>query len=134
MSRLKNKTPYELVNGRSPDVKTLQVWSCICFAYVPEAVRRDKKLSARAIKCRFLGISEGTKGYRLLDVYNNRHFVAMSITFDIVNCARIIKQSFGTEHDKLTAEERKEIDSLDTVGQKTPRVPVGSKSQQSQWR
>jgi len=115
MSRLKNRTPYELVKGVGPDVKTLQVWGCICFAYVPEAVRRDKKLSARAIKCRFLGISEDTKGYRLLDVYNNRHFVARSVTFDTANCASIIKQSFGTEPDKLTAEQKKEIESLDTV-------------------
>jgi hypothetical protein len=66
---------------------------------VPEAVRRDKKLSARAIMSRFLGISEETKGYRLLDVYNKRHFVARSVTFDTVHCARIIKQSFGTELD-----------------------------------
>ncbi|OWZ00519.1 hypothetical protein PHMEG_00028271 [Phytophthora megakarya] len=48
MSRLKNPTPYELVKGVSSDVKTLQVWSCVCFAYVPEVARKDKKMSARA--------------------------------------------------------------------------------------
>ncbi|OWZ08145.1 hypothetical protein PHMEG_00019356 [Phytophthora megakarya] len=65
MSSLKNRTPYASVKGVTPDVKTLQVWGCVCFAYVPEAVSKDKKLPARAIKCRFLGISEDTKRYRL---------------------------------------------------------------------
>ncbi|OWZ14854.1 putative mitochondrial protein [Phytophthora megakarya] len=94
MSRLKNRTPYHLVKVVSPDVKTLQAWGCVCFAYVPEAVRKDKKLSARAIKCRFLGIAEDTKRYRLLDVYNKKHFVARSVTFDTENCASTITRSF----------------------------------------
>ncbi|OWZ08245.1 Integrase, catalytic core protein [Phytophthora megakarya] len=34
MSRLINWTPYELVKGVSPDVKALQVWDSVCFAYV----------------------------------------------------------------------------------------------------
>ncbi|OWY91093.1 Retrovirus-related Pol Polyprotein from transposon TNT 1-94, partial [Phytophthora megakarya] len=123
MSRLKNRTPYELVKGVSPDVKVLQVWGCVCFAYVPEAVRKDKKLSARAIKSRFLGISEDTKRYRLLDVYNNKHFVARSVTFDTENCASIITRSFGTEPEQLTADELNEIDSLGRVRRNEPSIP-----------
>ncbi|GMF21560.1 unnamed protein product [Phytophthora fragariaefolia] len=112
MSRLKNRTPYELVKGVHPDVKTLQVRGCVCFAYVPEAVRKDKKLSARAIKCRFLGISEDTKGYRLLDIYYNTFILARSVTFDTENCSSIITRSFGKVPEKLTTEELQEIESL----------------------
>ncbi|OWZ22113.1 Retroelement pol Polyprotein [Phytophthora megakarya] len=62
MSRLKNRTPYELVKDMSLDVKTLQVWGCIGFANVPEAVRKDKKLSARAISVDFSESSRTHKG------------------------------------------------------------------------
>ncbi|KAK1944241.1 Retrovirus-related Pol polyprotein from transposon RE1 [Phytophthora citrophthora] len=114
MSRLKNRTPYELVKGTHPDARTLQVWGCVCFAYVPEATRKDKKLSARAIKWRFLGIAEDTKGFRL-DVHNNKFMVARSVTFDTENSSGIIQRSLGKDPDKLMGAELEEIDSLDQM-------------------
>ncbi|GMF54996.1 unnamed protein product [Phytophthora fragariaefolia] len=56
MSRLQNKTPYEKVCGKAPDVSDLHIWGSTCFAHVPAERRKDKKLSARATKCRFLGV------------------------------------------------------------------------------
>ncbi|EGZ17941.1 hypothetical protein PHYSODRAFT_447143, partial [Phytophthora sojae] len=67
------KSPYEMVHGKPPDISDLHIWGSICFAHVPKVRSKDKKLSARGIKCRFLGMSdEYYKSYRLLDVYNNR--------------------------------------------------------------
>jgi hypothetical protein len=37
------------------------------------------------------------------------------VTFDAVNCASIMKQSFGMEPEQLTAGERKAMDSLDKI-------------------
>ncbi|OWY93498.1 Integrase, catalytic core protein [Phytophthora megakarya] len=50
--------------GNAPNEKELPVWGSVSFAHVPVVLRKDKKLSARAVKCRFLGISDETKGYR----------------------------------------------------------------------
>ncbi|OWZ03486.1 LOW QUALITY PROTEIN: hypothetical protein PHMEG_00024774 [Phytophthora megakarya] len=94
MRRLKNRTPYELVKGVSPDVKTLKVWGCVCFAYVPEAVRKDKKLSARTIN---------QVGY--------------------IRYGDIITRSFMTDTEKLTSDEFNEIDSLGRVRHNEPSIP-----------
>ncbi|GMF45432.1 unnamed protein product [Phytophthora fragariaefolia] len=51
------------------------------FAHVPAVMRKDKKLSARAVKCRFLGISDEPKGYRLWDIYNNKHILSRDVLF-----------------------------------------------------
>ncbi|OWZ00378.1 Integrase, catalytic core protein [Phytophthora megakarya] len=90
MTYVKNCTPMSL--------------GYVCFAYVHQPVRKEKKLYAR-----------DTKGYRLLDVYNNKHFVARSVTFDTENCASIITRSSGTEPEQLTADELNDIDSLGRV-------------------
>ncbi|OWY99102.1 Integrase, catalytic core protein [Phytophthora megakarya] len=65
MSRFGYRTPYEMVYGNHPT--------------------KDKKLSARAVKCRFLGISDETKGYRLWDIYNNKHILSRDVLFDTNN-------------------------------------------------
>jgi hypothetical protein len=96
MTYVQNRTPmYEMVYGKPPNVSNLPVWGSVCFAHVPAALRKDKKLSARAIKCRFLGISENTKGYRLLDVYNNRHIISRDVLFDTTNVATLVQRAFG---------------------------------------
>ncbi|RAW30052.1 hypothetical protein PC110_g13568 [Phytophthora cactorum] len=96
MSRLGNKTPYEMVYGKPPNVKELPVWGSVCFAHVPTALRKDKKLSARAVKCRFLGISEEIKDYRLWDVYNNKHIISRDVLFDTTNVATIVQRALGS--------------------------------------
>ncbi|KAE8994005.1 hypothetical protein PR001_g20514 [Phytophthora rubi] len=104
MARLRNKTPYEMVYGTPPNVSKLPVWGAVCFAHVPAALRRDKKLSARALKCRFLGISEETKGYRLWDMYNNKHIISRDVLFDTTNVANMVERAFGKTESALTIE------------------------------
>jgi hypothetical protein len=50
-------------------------------------------MSARAVKCRFLGVSDGTKGYGLWDMYNDRHFVSRDVMFDS-EFAGIVRRAF----------------------------------------
>ncbi|POM60386.1 hypothetical protein PHPALM_30767 [Phytophthora palmivora] len=104
MRRLGYKTPYETMNGKPPNVKELPVWGSVCFEHIPAALRKDKKLSARAVKCRFLGISEDTKGYRLWDIYNNKHLMSRDMLFDTTNVAAMVKRSFGQTEEALTTE------------------------------
>ncbi|OWY93053.1 Retrotransposon protein, partial [Phytophthora megakarya] len=104
MSRLGYRTPYEMDYGKPPNVKELPVWGLVCFAHVPAVLTKDKKLSARAVKCRFLGISDETKGYRLWDIYNNKHILSRDVLFDTTNVATMVKRAFGQTDQALTIE------------------------------
>ncbi|GMF23042.1 unnamed protein product [Phytophthora fragariaefolia] len=100
MRRLGYKTPYEMVYGKPPNVKGLPVWVSVCFAHVPAVLRKDKKLSARAVKCRFLGISDETKGYRLWD----KHILSRDVLFDTNSVATIVKRAFDRHNVAATIE------------------------------
>jgi hypothetical protein len=67
----------------------------VCFAHVPVELRKDKTLSARAIKCRVLGVSDEYKGYRLLDVYNNRLIHSRHVMFETQHNAEVVLRAFG---------------------------------------
>ncbi|GMF60967.1 unnamed protein product [Phytophthora fragariaefolia] len=82
----------------------LPVWGSVCFVHIPVALRKDKKLSARAVKCRFLGMSEETKGYRLWDMYNNKHIQSQYVLFDTTNIATLVQRAFGGTDEALTIE------------------------------
>ena len=112
MARLGNRTPYEILYGKIPNVSMIQPWGCVCYAHVPVEVRKDKKLSARAIRCRLLGVSEDYKGYRLLDEGNNRFIVARDVTFDSAYKTKIMKDAFELKAEPLTTDEVREVDDL----------------------
>ncbi|POM69498.1 Uncharacterized protein PHPALM_14216 [Phytophthora palmivora] len=99
MSRLVNKTPFEKVYGTTPNVCDLQIWGRVCFSHVAEERRKDKKLSARAVKCRFLGVSDEYKGYRLLDVYNNRFMYSRHVMFDTPE--KVVSYLGSSKHQKF---------------------------------
>ena len=65
-SFLVNKTPYEALNHRKPNVKHLRVFSCTAYAHIPKDER--SKLENKATKCCFLGYGSVTKGYKMYDV------------------------------------------------------------------
>ncbi|GAA0161931.1 hypothetical protein LIER_18135 [Lithospermum erythrorhizon] len=65
-----NMTPQQAFSGLKPAVDHLRVWGCMAHVHIPK-VRRGK-LDERNIKCIFLGVSEGSKGYRLFDVQAKR--------------------------------------------------------------
>lgn len=90
MARLGNKTPSTVRYGKKTDASTLHMWGSSYCAHVPEKIRKDKKLSARAIKCVFLGISEHSKGYTLLNVSNNRFLKARDVLFDTEHLSNMI--------------------------------------------
>jgi transposase InsO family protein len=57
-----NKTPYEIWNGRKPNLKHLRVWGCPAEArpYRPN----EKKLDERTVSCYFIGYAERSRGYK----------------------------------------------------------------------
>ncbi|GJS50230.1 putative ribonuclease H-like domain-containing protein [Tanacetum coccineum] len=62
-----NKTPYELVHDKKPDLKYLQVFGALCY---PTNDNEDLgKLKAKADIGMFIGYAQNRKGYR---IYNKR--------------------------------------------------------------
>jgi hypothetical protein len=62
-----NKTPYELVNNRKPDISYLHVFGALCY---PTNDREDLgKLKAKGDIGIFIGYSENSRAFR---VYNRR--------------------------------------------------------------
>ena len=53
-----DKTPYEVWNGRKPNLSYIRVWGC--DAYVKSNF--TDKLAPRSIKCKFVGYPKETKG------------------------------------------------------------------------
>ncbi|RDX67476.1 hypothetical protein CR513_53643, partial [Mucuna pruriens] len=57
----------------------LKVFGCVCFVH--DAFLGRDKLSARAIKCMFLGYSCLQKGYKCYSPSTKRHYMPVDITF-----------------------------------------------------
>ncbi|XP_069148339.1 uncharacterized protein [Solanum lycopersicum] len=77
---LKDKTPVEAWSGIKPSVSYFKKFGCICYAHVP--AEKITKLDEKSQKCVFLGYSDVTKGYRLLDDKTNKLVVSRDVIFD----------------------------------------------------
>ncbi|KAE9171394.1 hypothetical protein PF005_g27158 [Phytophthora fragariae] len=64
---LADMTPYQKLAGVKPDVGKLHVCGCVAFAHVPKK-KRASKLSPKAVPTLFLGFSQSSMGYRLLNL------------------------------------------------------------------
>ncbi|GAA0150486.1 hypothetical protein LIER_09417 [Lithospermum erythrorhizon] len=58
----------------------MKVWGCIAHAHVPKVNRG--KLDNRSVKCVLLGMSEGTKGYRLYNTETKKIIIAKDVVFE----------------------------------------------------
>jgi hypothetical protein len=72
-------SPYELWNGRKPNLNYLKVWGCIAYFRVPDPKRT--KLGPRAIKSVFVGYAVNSKAYRLLDLSSNTIVESRDVEF-----------------------------------------------------
>lgn len=77
---LKNRSPTAALAGQLPEetwsghkvrLDHLRVFGCIAYSLIPEPTRTSK-LNARSKMCIFVGYSETTKGYRLVEPSNPR--------------------------------------------------------------
>ena len=76
-SKLVSNTPYELWNGKRPNLKYLKIWGC--HAYVKNNF--GHKLSARADKCRFVGYPKESVGYLFYNATEQKIIVSRHATF-----------------------------------------------------
>ncbi|GJS40955.1 retrovirus-related pol polyprotein from transposon TNT 1-94 [Tanacetum coccineum] len=75
-----NKTPYELVNSRKPDISFLHVFSALCY---PKNDREDiGKLGAKGDIDFFIGYSTDSCAYRVYNRRTKKIMETMNVTFD----------------------------------------------------
>jgi transposase InsO family protein len=77
---LDSVTPYELWNGRKPDVSHLRVWGCTAYVHI----QRDKRPALRPHyeKCVFIGYPEGYKGWKFYNPTTKRTVISERADFD----------------------------------------------------
>ncbi|GAA0167054.1 hypothetical protein LIER_40302 [Lithospermum erythrorhizon] len=73
-------THQEAWSGRKRIIDHLRVWGCLAHVHVPK-VGRDK-LDRRSRTCIFIGINEGSKGYRLFDVLSEKVVISRDVMFE----------------------------------------------------
>nr|GFC04020.1 integrase, catalytic region, zinc finger, CCHC-type, peptidase aspartic, catalytic [Tanacetum cinerariifolium] len=75
-----NKTPYELINGRKPDISFLHVFGALCY---PKNDREDiGKLGAKGDIGFFIGYSADSFAYRIYNRRTKKIMETMNVSFD----------------------------------------------------
>nr|GFB14708.1 hypothetical protein [Tanacetum cinerariifolium] len=75
-----NKTPYELINGRKPDISFLHVFGALCY---PKNDREDiRKLGAKGDIGFFIGYSTDSCAYRIYKRRTKKIMETMNVSFD----------------------------------------------------
>nr|GFA59427.1 integrase, catalytic region, zinc finger, CCHC-type, peptidase aspartic, catalytic [Tanacetum cinerariifolium] len=75
-----NKTPYELINGRKPDISFLYVFGALCY---PKNDREDiRKLGAKGDIGFFIGYSADSCSYRFYNRRTKKIMENMNVSFD----------------------------------------------------
>nr|GFC14294.1 retrovirus-related Pol polyprotein from transposon TNT 1-94 [Tanacetum cinerariifolium] len=75
-----NKTPYELINGRKPDISFLHVFGALCY---PKNDREDiSKLGAKGDIGFFIGHSADSCAYRIYNRQTKKIMETMNVLFD----------------------------------------------------
>nr|GFB66776.1 retrovirus-related Pol polyprotein from transposon TNT 1-94 [Tanacetum cinerariifolium] len=75
-----NKTPYELINGRKPDISFLHVFGALCY---PKNDREDiGKLGAKGDIEFFIGYSADSCAYRVYNRRTKKKIETMNVSFD----------------------------------------------------
>ena len=86
-----NMSPYQLRFGKLPPTNHFRRFGCIAWAHIDS--ERRSKLSARAVKCMFVGYPSDQKGYRLLTVDSLTPLISRNVVF--------IENELATIPDKL---------------------------------
>ncbi len=112
IARLNWISPYEKTHNVPPDLSNLRPWGSVCYAHIPEEKRKHKSLPARAVRCRFLGISEEYKGYRLYDETNNKFIISRDVIFHKDYIHEMLKRAFENKAQPLSTKEKEKVHQL----------------------
>nr|GFA98237.1 hypothetical protein [Tanacetum cinerariifolium] len=96
-----NKTPYELINGRKPDISLLHVFEALCY---PKNDREDiRKLGAKGDIGSFIGYSADSCAYRVYNRMTKEIMKTMNLTFDELSVMDFEQSSPKPELQSMTS-------------------------------
>ena len=104
---LDHATPFEKLFRKQPDYSFMRVFGCKCFPNF--TAKPGNKLTARSIRCVFLGYASGYKGYRCLDPVSGRVYISRNVQFHetVFPYHQLVSQATTespvTDHSLLTA-------------------------------
>ncbi|GJW77573.1 integrase, catalytic region, zinc finger, CCHC-type containing protein [Tanacetum coccineum] len=98
---LHNKTPYELVHDKKPDLSFLRIFGALCY---PTNDSEDLgKLKAKADIGFFVGYAPNRKGYRIYNKRTRQIMETIYVTFDeLTEQTAPVHSSSGPNHNLLT--------------------------------
>jgi transposase InsO family protein len=78
--KLSNKSPWEKLFHKPPDLTHLRTFGCLCFPYLRPY--NHHKLQPRTTPCIFLGYPAHTKGYICLNPATQRTYISRHVLFN----------------------------------------------------
>nr|GEV12995.1 hypothetical protein [Tanacetum cinerariifolium] len=96
-----NKTPYELINGRKPDISFLHVFGALCY---PKNDREDiGKLGAKSNIGFFIGYSADSCAYRIYNRRTKKIMETMNALFDELSAMAFEQRSLKPRLQSMTS-------------------------------
>nr|GEX54797.1 retrovirus-related Pol polyprotein from transposon TNT 1-94 [Tanacetum cinerariifolium] len=96
-----NKTPYELINGRKPDISFLHVFGALCY---PKNDREDiRKLGAKGDIGFFIGYSADSCAYRVYNRRIKKIIETINVSFDELSAMAFEQRSSKPELQRMTS-------------------------------
>nr|GFA86204.1 retrovirus-related Pol polyprotein from transposon TNT 1-94 [Tanacetum cinerariifolium] len=96
-----NKTPYELINGRKPDISFLHLFGALCY---PKNDREDiGKLGAKGDIGFFIGYSADSCAYRIYNHRTKKIMETMNVSFDELSVMAFEQRSLKLELQSMTS-------------------------------
>ncbi|GJV05456.1 retrovirus-related pol polyprotein from transposon TNT 1-94 [Tanacetum coccineum] len=96
-----DKTPYELINGRKPDISFLHVFGALCY---PKNDREDiGKLGAKGDIGFFIGYSANSCAYRVYNRRTKKIMDTMNVTFDELSAMAFEQRSLKPGLQSMTS-------------------------------
>lgn len=74
-----NKTPFEVLYGKTQEYNHLKTFKCLAFASILTSNRH--KFDVRAKKCIFTGYSFKIKGYKLFHEETSKIIISKNVVF-----------------------------------------------------
>lgn len=117
-----NKTPYELWNGKPPDISHLRVIGSKVYSHVPDAKRT--KWDDKAKEGVLIGYDTNTKGYRILNPNTGMVWIAQSVRI-IEPVTEVTRDTTLEEVNPVEVEEEWDLSSdeaEDSISDEEPNV------------
>ena len=74
------RTPEAKYSGKVPDISTLRIFGCLAYVHVPKDAK--KKLDSKTRTCKFIGIDNTNKAFRLFDRQIGKVVISRDVVFD----------------------------------------------------